>query len=162
MTKPRFNFIDALIILFVALCVAVGGAFVVSRKENASGNENAVTCEYKVQFTQAQRSLGELFTQAAENGETVWVSEKERAEAALVAVEVTPAKTLTTDSENERILAAKSPDLCDITVTLRSFGNETDEKITAGSVALHVGEEISVKGKGIAGYGYITELNLVD
>lgn len=162
MTKPKFNFIDALLILFVAVCIAVGGVFIMSRKDAAVGAENSITCEYKVQFTQAQKSLGELFAKAAENGEAVWVSEKERAEATLVAVEVTPAKTLTTDSDKERILAAESPDLCDITVTLRSNGYETDEKITAGSVALHVGEEISVKGKGIAGYGYITELDLVD
>lgn len=163
MDKPKFNFIDALLILLIAAIIAVGVSFAASRRTGGKSNSDAaVTVEYRVQFTQAQPSLGELFRAAAENGETVWVSEKERAEATLVSAEVTPAQKINTDSENERIIIAESPDLCDITVTLRSSGSENERQITAGSVPLHVGEEVSVKGKGIAGYGYIIDMKKVD
>lgn len=162
MDKPKFNFIDALLILLIVAVIAVGASFAANRRTGKSNGDTAVTVEYRVQFTQAQPSLGEAFKKAAEGGETVWVSEKERAEALLVSAEVTPAKKINTDLEGEKLVEAESPDLCDITVTLRSSGSENEKQITAGSVPIHVGEEVSVKGKGIAGYGYIIDIKKAD
>ena len=163
MDKPKFIFIDAMLILFIVLVVGIGAWFVAGRggKGGSSPADN-ITVEYKVQLTQAQPSLSEAFRKAAENQETVWVSEKERVEAVLVAAEVTPAQRITTDLKNDETILAESPVLHDITVTLRSIGTESETQITAGNTPIHVGEAVSVKGKGIAGYGFIVDLKLLD
>lgn len=161
--KPRLNLIDGLIILIIAIVLAVGIYFIAGRNGSAGSDENASKiAEYKIQFVEREKVVADMFTAAKENGETVWVGEKERAEAVITDVLIELARKQTTDAENEKVVMAEIPELYDVTVTLRSAGQETETEIHAGGTAIHVGEETSVKGKGFAGYGFVTDLKLID
>lgn len=161
--KPRLNLIDGLIILIIAIVLAVGIYFIAGRNGNAGTGENtSKTAEYKIQFVEREKVVADMFIAAKESGETVWVGEKERAEAMITDVLIEPARKQTTDTENGKVVMAEIPELYDVTVTLQSAGQETETEIHAGGTAIHVGEETSVKGKGFAGYGFVTDLKLVD
>lgn len=161
--KPKLNLIDGLIILIIAIVLAVGIYFIAGRNGSTATGENAsITAEYKIQFVEREKVVADMFIAAADSGETVWVGEKERAEAVITEVMVEPARKQTTDTENGEVVMAEIPGLYDVTVTLLSAGQETETEIRAGGTAIHVGEETSVKGKGFAGYGFVTDLKVVD
>lgn len=160
MNKPKFNFIDALIILAAVLVICAGVLFLNGRRA-AAGGSAPVGVEYKIQLTQIRKPLADAFTAAMKNGETVYVSDKERAAATLVDVEVGPARKITTDTSDGRTYWTEIDGYYDVVLTLRSEGSDTDSQINAGSVPIRVGEEMAVKGKGIAGYGFVTNLELV-
>lgn len=163
MKKPKFNVIDCLIIMCVALCLAGGLYIFTNLKETSTSGANPVKIRYTVEFTRRDAAAVSLFEEAAEKGDHCFVSEKEKADATLVKTEYTPAKVLTTNSLTGETDWADIPELYDITVTLESEGTETDDTLTAGTgTAIKVGDEISVKGKGYAGYGFITSLEIAE
>ncbi len=161
MDKPKFNFIDAAIILVIILAV-VAGVFLLSSNNYNSTNQTELFAEYKIQFTKADLSLANKFTEASANGEIVWVGEKERAHAELIDALVEPAREITVDSKKGVFKWSEIPEQYDITVTLRSRANETASQICAENTPIRVGEELVVRGKGIAGYGFVIDLKLVD
>lgn len=160
-SKPKFNVIDALIILLV-LAVACAGVYVImNRRGNAADTVSAnKTILYSVEFTACEESLAEAFNAAI--GTNVWVSEKERALAELTDVKVSPARKMITNAETGEAVWAEVPELCDITVYLKSQGTETTNEVLADNSPIRVGDEVSVKGKGMAGYGFVTSLSLED
>ena len=163
MKKPKFNVIDCLIILAVAICLAGGLYIFTNLKETSSAGTTPAKIRYSVEFTKRDEAAAKLFEEAAKKGDHCFVSEKERADGVLVDAKYTPAKVLTTNIETGETKWADIPEIYDITVTLESEGTETDETITAGTGSvIKVGDEISVKGKGYAGYGFITSLEIVD
>ncbi len=163
MEKPKFNFIDGLIIFVLVLVIAAGSYLIFARQNQTSTNSNGVSvAEYKVQLTQVEPKVGELFEDALENGEKVLVTEKEKIEATLMDVLIEPARELLTDNIRKEERWAEFPDLCDVTVTLRSEVSENDTQINAGTTPLRVGERLAVKGRGFAGQGFIIGLDIVD
>lgn len=163
MKKPKFNVIDCLIIMAVAICLAGGLYIFTNLKETSASGAEPVKIRYTVEFTRREAAAVSLFEGAAERGDHCFVSEKERADATIVKTEYTPAKALTTNADTGDTGWADIPELFDITVTLESEGTQTDDTITAGAgTVIKVGDEISVKGKGYAGYGFITSLETID
>ncbi len=161
--KPRLNVMDALIILIIAAVIAAGVYFVAGMGGGTEVGEVAdMTAEYKIQFVEREMAVAQQFVDAKESGETVWVGEKERAEAVIADVVVAPARKQTPNADDETVVLAEIPGLYDVTVTLQSKGAETDTEVIAGGRAMHVGEETVVRGKGFAGYGFVTDLKLVD
>lgn len=160
--KPKFNFIDGLIVLLVVLIAAGGVFYSVRRSKSSDSAVSEITVEYKMELLEREQPIVDQFLAAQDRHDTVWVGEKERAEAEIVSVEVKPARKLTVDEVNGTASWAENPELSDITVTLRSTGTESDTDIKAGNTAIHVGEETSVKGKGYAGYGFITDMKIAD
>lgn len=160
--KPKFNFIDGIIVLLALLIVAGGGYYAASRSKAKNAAAANVGVEYKIELLERDKAVADKFLAAKESHDTVWVGEKERAAATIEDVEVRPSRKLTTDTVNGRVFWAENPEFYDVTVTLRSNGSEGENDIKADNTPIHVGEETSVKGKGYAGYGFITGLELVD
>lgn len=163
MKKAKFNVMDCLIVIGVVLCL-FGGLYIFGNlKETSSKGADTAKMRYTVEFTKRDKTAAEMFSAAAERGDICFVSEKERAEATLIDAKCTPAKMLTTNLETGETFWAEIPDSYDIVVTLESNGHETETTVTAGEgTNLKIGEEISVKGKGYAGYGFITSLEVID
>lgn len=161
MDKPKFNFIDAAILLVVIL-VIIAGIFLLSSGSGDTSQQADIFAEYKIQFTKSDLSVANKFTEAASNGESVWVGAKERAHAELVDVLVEPAREITINSKKEIAEWSEIPEKYDITLTLRSRAKETDSQVFAENVPIRVGEEFVVRGKGFAGFGFLIDLKLVD
>ncbi len=163
MDKPKFNIMDGLIIVALVLVIAAG-VFLIGRmgagSASSSGtNTNAV---FKIQLVQAEKALADKFTAAMENDETVWIGLKERFEGKLLAVEVEPSKKLTTDYNSGKAVYAGDPTCCDVTLTVKAAAVETEDAVTSGTTKLLVGEEAAIRGKDMAGFGFIIGLKTVN
>lgn len=162
--KTKFNLMDCLIILVVIAFIA-GGVYILGnlKGSGASSGAQAATIRYTIELAKEDEQILNLFIAAAERGDSCYVGEKERAEAVIKEVTYTPAKLMTNNARTGETFWADIPDKYAINVTLESVGVETESSITAGSgAALKVGVETSVKGKGYAGYGFITSLETVN
>ncbi len=162
MDKPKFNVVDGLIIVAIVLIAAVG-VFLIKgmaggSASGMSANTNAV---FKIQLTKAESALADQFTAAMKNDETVWIGVKERFEGKIQNVEIAPSEKITTDLRTGKATLASDPTSFDVTVTVKSAAVETDSAITASGTPIRVGEEVAIRGKGIAGYGYVTGLETV-
>ncbi len=162
--KLKFNLVDVLIIIGIILAAAMCVYVLSSLKDTGSGSAaDNVKMRYSVEFKKKEKTVVDAFEAAAERGDSCFVSEKEKAAATLKEVIAVPAKKATTNLETGEALFSDIEDKYDVTVVLESEGTETDKDILAdGKAPIKVGDEISVKGKGYAGYGFITSLELVD
>lgn len=161
MNKPKFNFIDGLIILLIVAVLSLGAYLLIGNSSpESTENVQTVTAEYRVEFTQAEPEVYESFLKALENGENVWIGEKERFEGKIVDVTYAPATKVITNYQTGEAVLAEYPDLYDITVLLQSDAVETSDSITAAGTAIRVGSEVAVKGKGFAGYGFVVDLRV--
>lgn len=159
MDKPKFNFIDVLIILAAALVICAAVLFLSGRSGGA--DTQTVGVEYEIHITQVSKSVADLFDKAAKNGETATVSDKERISAELKGIKVEPAKRLSTDAENGEVFWADIEGYYDLTLSLHSDGSETPTEICVGATPIRVGDTVGVKVKGAGGYGYVTALDTV-
>ena len=162
--KTKFNLMDCLIILIVVAVIA-GGVYVLGSLKGGSTatDSQAATVRYTIELAKEDEEILNLFVAAAERGDSCYVGEKERAEAVVKEVSYTLAKLMTNDVKTGEVFWAYIPNKYSINVTLESTGFETETDIKAGSgTVLKVGTETSVKGKGYAGYGFITSLETVN
>ena len=67
MDKPKFNFIDAAILLVVIL-VIIAGIFLLSSGSGDTSQQADIFAEYKIQFTKSDLSVANKFTEAASKG----------------------------------------------------------------------------------------------
>lgn len=164
MKKFKFNLIDFIIVLCI-VCAGVLAVFVLGNLKGTTGGGEAetVTLKYSVEFTKKDKTVLDEFLAAKERGDSCFVSEKEKAPAVISDVIYTPAKEQTTNLRTGETGWGDIPELYDVTVVLESPGTHNNKDVIAGgSAVLKVGEEISVKGKGYAGYGFITSLDIVE
>ncbi len=161
MDKPKFNILDALIILMIVV-VLVAGIYILKGPKTQSQTEVQTTpIEFQIQLTNKDYSLYEKFLAAKEASESAWVGVKERFEAEIVDVAIEPAAKITTNFTNGTAHLAGSPISYDITITFRADANETNDKIFVSGTVIRTGIEEAIHGKGFAGYGYITGVKAV-
>ena len=159
MGKPKFNILDSLILLLVVLVAAAGIYLFGGRGESSNTTDTQnVTAVFKIQLTQADYSLYEKFVKATDSGEKVWIGLKERFAAEIIEVEATPSAKITTNTNRGTLHLAENPTLYDLNITFKAPATETADSISASGTAIRVGVEEAIHGKGIAGFGYITDL----
>jgi hypothetical protein len=161
MDKPKFNFLDALILIVIILVIAAGLYFLKGADTASVGEAQTTTAEFKIQLTKADMSLYEKFAAAKESGESVWIGVKERFEGKVSDVVVEPAKKITTDTHLGKAVVGEDPSSYDITVTVKAAAVESSSAISASGTAIRVGEEHAIRGKGFAGYGFVIDLKTV-
>ena len=155
--KPKFNLMDAFIIVLILAVATVGVLFVKSK--TSSGNSETVTVRYSVEFKEKDAELGEMFKLALENGESATVTEKDKIPAKIVDVEVVPSTMIVANSNTGKLTKSEIEGKYDIIVTLESEATETDKDISLGATPIAVGEELAVHGRGISGFGYTVAIN---
>lgn len=155
--KPKFNLVDALIIVLILAVATVGVLFVKSK--TGAGNSGSVTVRYAVEFKEKDEALGEMFKLALENKEGATVTEKDKIPAKIVGVEVVPSTMTVANSNTGKLTKSEIEGKYDIIVTLESLATETDRDISLGATPIAVGEELAVHGRGISGFGYVVSIN---
>ena len=159
MDKPKFNFLDGIIILLVIL-IALAGVYILRGKtDTVKGPEQNCTAEFKMHLTRVDEDVFNKFSAALEEGESVWVGIKERFEGKIENVELLPSKRMVTDQRKGKAVMASDPTTNDVVITVSTSAIETASDITSQGTAIRVGEETAIRAKGVAGYGYIVELN---
>lgn len=161
MEKPKFNLLDGFIILAVVLVIAAA-VYILGPKETSNNIEPQNTVGiFSIELTKAEKSLADKFIAATDTGESVWIGVKERFEAKLDTIEVSPAKKITTDLRSGKAVMGEDPTLYDIVVTVTADALDTETAVSFSGTEIRVGDETAVRGKGFAGYGFITNLKTV-
>ena len=162
MDKPKFNLLDGIILLLIVAIAAAGVFLLTGRKsDNAAVDTQNTTAVFSVQFTKVDASVYDKFKAAMESGESVWVGIKERFEGKIEGLECGPSTKLTTNFRSGKAYLAEDPTTYAVTVTINTAVVETGSSISASGTAIRVGEETSVRGKGFAGFGFVTDLRTV-
>lgn len=162
--EARFNLIDLCIILVIA-CVAFAGVYILKnlKGETKSQTEASVVIRYTVELREEDEEILNAFLTAKEEDNFVYVGEKERAKAHIKEIVHSNAKKQSTNLRNGEVKWEDIPNKYLLNVVLESEAIETETDLKAdGGAAIKVGQETSVKGKGFAGYGYITSLEVVE
>ena len=163
MDKPKFNVIDGLIIIAILL-IAVVGVFLIRGMAggSVSGTSTNTNAVFKIELAKAEPILADQFAAAMDSDETVWIGVKERFEGKIQNVEVKPSQKVTTDLRTGKAVLGSDPTCLDVTITVKAQAVETDSAITASGTAIRVGEEVAIRGKQMAGFGYVVELKTVN
>ena len=161
MDKPKFNIIDGLIVLLVVAIIAAGIYLLGGNKQtDGTGAENT-TAIFQLQLAKVDESLYNKFLAAMEADETVWIGVKERFPGKIDMLEKSPASKITTNTQTGTAVVAEDPNLFDITIHINTPVLETSSEISAAGTPIRVGEEVAVRGKGFAGYGFVIDLKTV-
>ena len=147
--KPRFNIIDALVVLAIAAVVAAGAWFF----SQAAYEANAY-----VYFTVEFRNQAEGFEDHIEIGGEVRDSVRNYFLGHVARIEVLPAHILNFDSTNNVFVLETIPERTDIYLTVRGRGHESISEITVEGHRVTIGREMNIRGRGFVGRGFITEL----
>ena len=164
--KPKFNLLDAVIILLV-LAVIAGGIYLkfAPGKTEAPPAQNAETVNrekglYTIEITRVDRAVADEFELAFQNKETLRCGEKEVFNATIKDVYVKPSTTFVVNQQTGTAQESVYPDQVDILLLLETDITETNNAVMAGNTPLRVGNALAVKGSKCAGYGYIINLDL--
>lgn len=161
MNKPRFNIVDAVIILMVCIVIVAGVLFVgklSGAKIVSPSQTNNATAEYTIQIQNCEEELCVQFENALSNDNIVLVTDEDSWNASLINIERKNATKITTNYKTGKSVLAEYPDTFDLSVTLKSDVLETDTEISAGGTPLLVGSLLKIKGKGFVGIGYVTNI----
>lgn len=151
MKKTKFTVIDALIILLVILVGAVAilklapGLFTAEEKQ-------------KVCFAVTATGVDEGISNVVEIGEEVSVSFSEKAYATVTGVSEKPHEESEFNKNTGKYVSQEIDGECDVTVLLECDAVITDTEIQNGEVAVRVGNEMPVRGKGYTIKGYVVDV----
>lgn len=158
MSKAKFNFIDALIILIIVLAVGIGIYFVASGKLSVRSGNGNIKIQYQVEIKEKNAD----YSSNINIGDKVLVGDKEKASAVVENIETVPFKIISEDKTQGIVHYSEVPDTYDVILTLSSGGSQTDTAIYADNTQIRVGEKITVRGNGYSGNGYIVGLEVED
>ncbi|MBE7032308.1 MAG: DUF4330 domain-containing protein [Ruminococcaceae bacterium] len=161
MDKPKFNIIDGLIVLLVVAIIAAGIYLLSGNNTVDSPETQNTTAVFQLQLTRADESLYNKFLAALDTQETVWIGVKERFPGKIEILEKSPSSRITTNTQTGKAVLAEDPNLFDLTIHISTPVLETPSGITASGTPIRVGEEVAVRGKGFAGYGFVIDLKTV-
>ena len=161
MDKPKFNFLDGIIILLVVLVIALCACLLLGKSVTVSGPEQNCTAEFKMHLSRVDEEIYNKFNSKLTEGESVWIGVKERFEGKLQHVELLPSKRLVTDQRTGKSVLAEDPTTNDVIITVSANAVETASEITSSGTPIRVGQETAIRGKGVAGYGYIVEIKTI-
>lgn len=157
--KVKFNGMDLFIAVVVLAVIAAAVWFVGTRR---SANEAAASSNVEVRMTVELKAKDESYADAIKVGDTVMIGEKEKISATVENVEVQPAKTLGYDILGGRVLNSTVEEEYDVYVTTVAYGTETTQSIEIDGIAVRVGQNAAMFGKGWSSTGYITGLETAE
>ena len=161
MDKPKFNFLDGVIALLVVAVVVAGVYFIKGRDTGSMTPDKTAVAEIQIQLTEVDESIYEKFAEVADKNESVWIGIKERFEGKVSIVECGPARKMTKDMYTGKSVLAENPTTKDVTITVNADVVETDSAIVASGTEIRVGEETAIRGKGVAGFGFVVGIKTV-
>jgi len=151
--KPRFNIIDAVVVLIIAGVVAFGVWFFGGATEEPNVH---------VYFTVELRNLEPNFDDFIELGGEVRDSIRNYFLGYVYDILVLPAHIITFDVENREYVMETIHDRVDIYLTVRGRGFASDYAIYVEGQLVTIGREMPIRGRGFVGTGFITMLRTQD
>jgi len=157
MSKPRFNIVDALVILVAIALIAAAAWFFMSA---TPGNERYVyfVVEFQGQMPDFEDSIIAGHAPAAEVRDSV----RNYFLGHVWDIESQPAQLVTFDNVTNTFVNQIIPNRYDVYVTIRGVGTENASNIFSNGQIVRVGQEMFIQGMGYAGRGFITQIWTTD
>ena len=150
MKKTKFTIIDAGIIVALLAVIVIGIKVL-------GGNYNSGETK-EVYFTVLATKQDAGVSEAVKEGEKVSISFSEEAYATVLGAEEEPHKESRLNEGKGKYFTHEVEGKSDVKVYLKCDAKISDTKIANGNVAIRVGEETPVCGKGYTIKGYIVEV----
>ena len=164
--KPKFNLLDAFIILIILAAIAAGAYMMLKPEPAETSTATSATAtakakaEYVVELTRVNHTVSEEFQKAFDRKESLTCGETERFASTIKSITITPAKRTIINHETKTADKVEDPQSFDVKLTLETDVIESETAITAEKTELRVGNGLAIKGSRCSGYGYITGLTL--
>ena len=155
--KIRFNFIDVLIILLIAVIIfALLYIFVLGDKKIEVNNETQyTTIRYVVQVT----SVDERFDGMISVGDLVQESVSRKQIGKVVGVQSQPYQKVTFDYENGKETSSTVEGMISLNITVEAEAVETDPAFSVNGCDIRVGQQYSLALPEMYVSGFCIELN---
>ena len=152
--KRRLNAIDVVIILLlVGSIFAVGYVIGIFGGASSSGGEDTT-----VHFTIEMTYLREGFIEHINVGDVIRDSIRGEFLGVIDSFTVAPTDIATTDRMNSEFVMTVVPERYTVLLTIKSTGTESESRIEVEGHTITVGQMMSIRGKGYAGMGFITNI----
>ena len=151
MKKVKFTLIDFAIIAVLIAVFAIGIKVL-------GGNFEAGGEKKEVYFTVLASKADEGISQMVKEGERVSISFSEEAYATVLGASEEPHIESKLNEGKGAYFSHEVEGKCDVKVLLKCDAKISDTKIANGNVAIRVGEEMPVCGKGYTLKGYVIEV----
>ena len=151
MTKAKFTLIDAGIIVVVLAVLAVGIKIL---KPDMFSSSKTQPVGFSVMVTNTDSGIGDII----KAGDEVSISFSEKAFAYVTSVEEVPHERKEFNSYKGKYETSTIDGKSDVIVNLECDATVTDTKISNGELAIRVGSEMPVSGKGYTLKGYVVKV----
>lgn len=151
MTKAKFTLIDAGIIIVILAVLAVGIKIL---KPDMFSNAETQTVNLSVMVTNTDSGIGDII----KVGDEVSISFSEKAFAYVTDVKEVPHEKREFNNYKGQYETSVISGKSDLIVGLKCEASVTDTKISNGNLAIRVGSEMPVRGKGYTIKGYVIEV----
>ena len=147
----KITFIDVLIVLFVAVAIAAAAIIL---KPSADVAENTKKLSFTVLATAQQEGLSELVNA----GDDVVISFSEDVHATVVEAYEEDRVEYHFNNFTGKYVSNKIPEKSDVYVKLTADVTASDTEFSKDNLAIRVGDEMPVRGKGYVVKGYVIDV----
>lgn len=159
MKRFRLNALDIVIIVILVLAIAAAAFFLL--KGRLASKETVVEEKVNISFDIEMTNLTKDMAEGIHEG-TVTLGNKNIDKGEITAVKVEPYKKLNEDKENGEFVWVEVPDKYMATITVEKEVTDTETAYKGESEEYRIGEMMSFRGKGFAGWGgYIVRLDVI-
>ncbi len=152
-TAKKFNALDiVLVVLVFIICVAAVLYL------NGAGNSVMASNQKTVYFTVQMKEEPANFADNIRIGDKINDSTRGYYYGTVSDVTVEPMTEPEPDLVNNAMKRSVVPDRYFVNVTIKCNGTESDTAITAEGQKITIGKELTIKGKGYAGEGFVVAL----
>lgn len=152
MTKAKFTLIDAGIIIVILAVLAVGIKIL---KPDMFSNMETQTVNFSVMVTNTDSGIEDIINV----GDEVSISFSEQAFAYVTDVKEVPHEKKEFNSYKGQYETSTIRGKSDLVIGLKCDATITDTKISNGDLAIRVGNEMPVRGKGYTIKGYVIDVD---
>ena len=158
MNKPKFNFMDFLIIIGVVGIIA-GGWYFLSAKTSGRSEGKETNVVFRIEETQADAAVAESYSKNIKVGDRVFVGTKEKIAGRVKSLEIIPSKVLFENLKTGEKSYLDSVSRFDVMIEIEASVTESESDFKVGSTILKIGKKQNFSGKGFSGYGYVVALD---
>lgn len=160
MKKPRFNIIDLLIVLVIAVVLAAG-AYILKSKTGTQTKTNEAEVVFIIEEKDVDESRAAYYKENAAEGNTVSVGIKEKVSGTLKNIEINPSKQIYTNPKTGEKEWKEEIGKFDICFTVRAKITETEKDFLIGTAKIKVGQSQSLVGQSYSAYGTVVSVSKV-
>lgn len=150
----RFNALDVFICLAIFAAVTAAGLYLGGNVNNPVMASEQKTVYFTVEIMHTQNN----FADKIKLGDTIEDSVKGYYYGVVSDIAVEPTRIPSFDADAGVVIRAEVPERETICLTVKCNGTESDTEIAAEGQVIKIGKKMTLKGKGYAVGGYISEI----